>query len=229
MNERVLIGVVTNEYARHAAFYDYYNTLIKPQGSAVAINHNKSPASSRNEIIELALGDNFDRILFIDDDQAYKPDSLLQLLNHDVDIVSGLYLGRAYPHRPLVFDLAEPDGSCRHYGLRGDEKGLIEIVAAGLGFCLIKTSVFKKLEKPYIRLGELNSEEWCDDLGFFKRVREAGIKIYCDFDLKIGHMGSMTIWPENVKNQWLAKYDTGYSESIGTPLPQVAKELLVEV
>lgn len=210
VQSKVLIGVITDEYARRADFYDYYHMLEKPEGALVSFNHNRSPAQGRNQLVEMAKSQNCTHILFIDDDMAYKPDSLLKLLEHDVDIVSALYLSRAFPHSPLAFDLADDeDGSaCAMYLLQG-KKGLQPIVAAGFGFCLIKMSVFDCLAKPYVRLGELNPEHWCDDIGFFNRVRGAGFQSYVDLDVKCGHMGTMIIWPNTGEDgKWYAGYDT---------------------
>lgn len=218
VHNKTLIGVITGEYARRADFYDYYNLLIKPPESMVLLCHDRSPAKGRNMIIEAALGHDCSHILFIDDDMAYKPDSLLKLLEHDVDIVSGLYLSRAYPHQPIIFEFADENGACFPIYLMGHEKRLTPIVAAGFGFLLIKTDIFKKLKKPYIRLGELNQEEWCDDIGFFNRVRRAEIKSYVDMDVHVGHMGTMIIWPNrDEKGNWMTSYDTNGTGRLNTP------------
>ncbi len=218
VGSKVLIGVVTGEYARRADFYDYYNLLTKPKDAAVILCHDRSPAKGRNLIIDAAIDNNCTHVLFIDDDMAYKPNSLLKLLEHNVDIVSGLYLSRAYPHQPIVFDVADDDGSCLPMYLMGDEPRLKPIVAAGLGFLLVKTTVFDKLEKPYVRLGELNSEQWCDDIGFFNRLRQSGIQSYCDMEVMVGHMGTMIIWPNRAKDgQWMTGYDTNGTGMLNTP------------
>lgn len=214
---KVLISVTTGEYARRADFYDYFHLMRKPSNSMVIFNHGRSPAHSRNMIVDAAIENDCSHVLFIDDDMAYKPDALEKLLEHDVDIVTGLYLSRAYPHQPIVFDIADEDGSAFPMYLMGNEKRLVPIVAAGLGFCLIKMSVFAKLQKPYIRLGELDCEQWCDDIGFFKRVREAGIQSYCDMEAMIGHMGTMIIWPNKQNGKWFTGYDTGGTGAINTP------------
>jgi len=227
VHNKVLIGVTTGEYARRADFYDYYNLLTKPEDTFVLFSHDRSPAHGRNLLIEAAKQNNCTHILLIDDDMAYKPEALLQLLSHDKDIVSGLYLSRAYPHQAFVFDLADEDGAAfPMYLLDNDKQRLKPIIAAGFGFVLIKMSVFDKLEKPYVRLGELNKEEWCDDIGFFKRVREAGVQSYVDMECCVGHMGTMIIWPNKVDDKWYSGYDTGGTGAINTPqiAPQTAYE-----
>lgn len=216
-NLKVLIGVPTQEYARRADFYDYFNTLEKPFNTIVMFCHDRSPAHSRNLIIEQGLTHNCTHVLFIDDDMAFRPNALNQLLEHDVNIVSGLYLRRDYPHQPLIFDYADDEGKCLYSYLDDDVSRLKEVVAAGLGFCLVRTEVFKVIDKPWIRLGELDSEQWCDDIGFFSRVRKAGFKSFCDMECRIGHIGTMIIWPNRNGKIWFTGYDTGGKGMINTP------------
>jgi GT2 family glycosyltransferase len=203
-----MIAVPTAEMARRADFYDYFNLLDKPVGSIITFSHGQSPARNRNLMIQQALENDCTHVFFLDDDVAFEKDLLSRLLAHDKDIVTGLYFMRNYPHTPIIFDYANETGHCRTHYLSDNEKGLIEIVATGLGCCLIKTEVFKKVEKPWIRLGELELDHWCDDIGFFRRVREAGFKLHCDLDAKVGHMAQVTIWPQQIDGKWISVYDT---------------------
>ena len=214
---RVLIGVPTGEITRRASFYDYFNMLEKPNGTVMTFAHGQSPAKNRNMIIRQALDYDCSHILFIDDDVAFPTHTLSSLLKHDKDIVTALHLRRNHPHQPYIFDLAYEDGSCRQYIPGNEVEGLIEIVACGVGCCLIKTDVFRKLEEPWIRLGELSKDEWCDDIGFFKRVREAGFKIHCDLDLFVGHFAPLTVWPGKQDGKWQTVYDTGGASQISFP------------
>lgn len=217
-NVKVLIGIPTGEYARRADFYDYVDLLELPPGTCKVNMHGASPARSRNIIIDHAIKGNFTHILFLDDDMAFKPNILKMLLEHDKDMVTGLYLGRNYPHKPMIFDYADEFGRCRYVFLNGHDSRLKKVVAAGLGACLIKTEVFKKLEKPYIRLGELDKDHWCDDIGFFLRARAAGIDLYCDLECKLGHIGTMIIWPNQDDNKnWFSVYDTNGTITLQVP------------
>lgn len=225
---KILIGVSTGEYARRADFYDYFNMLKKPDNSLILFSHDRSPAHARNIIAQTALEHNCSHVLFIDDDMAYKPEALYQLLEHNKDVVSGLYLGRAYPHQPLIFDLADDDGKCLYAYLEGNESRLIPIVNCGLGFVLIKTEVFKNLEKPWVRLGELDPQEWCDDIGFFNRVRNAGFELYCDTECRVGHIGTMIVWPVYKDGAWYTGYDTGGKGMISTPQIEPGVEYTIQ-
>ena len=217
VQEKVMITYTTGENVRRPDFYDFFTMLEKPNGCLILPSHDRSPAHGRNLLIYAAQEHNCDRILFIDDDMAFGPDALIKLLEHDVDVVTGLYINRAYPHQPVVFDLANDEGWTAPMYLI-DKPQLRPIVAAGFGFLLIKLSVFSRLEKPYVRLGELNNEQWCDDIGFFNRVRQANItSMFCDMNVLLGHMGRVTIWPEYKDGKWYTKYDTDGSGSILTP------------
>jgi hypothetical protein len=217
VDPKVLIGVITGEYARRADFYDYFNMLRKPANAFMLLCHDRSPAHGRNLIIQTALEHNCTHVLFIDDDMTYDADSLDKLLSHNLDIVTGLYLRRDYPHQPLIFDYSDPEGSALYSYLEGDEPRLKPIQNAGLGFCLIKTDVFRKMEKPWVRLGELNSEQWCDDIGFFNRARAAGFEMFCDTECCLGHMGTMIIKPLKENGAWYTTYDTGGKGALKTP------------
>lgn len=214
---KVVIAVPTAEYARRADFYDYFHQLQLPPGTTVIFTHGQSPARNRNMMIRQALDMDATHIFFVDDDVICPPDTLMKLLAHDKDIVTGLYLMRNYPHKPIIFDKANPDGTCLWHYLKPGESGLVEIVAAGLGACLIKTDVFRKMEEPWIRLGELEKDHWCDDIGFFRRVREADIKMYCDLDVPVGHIGSMVIWPTRQDGNWYTTYHTNGPSNVSTP------------
>jgi GT2 family glycosyltransferase len=180
--------------------------------------HGPSPARNRNIIIEQALENNCTHIFFLDDDTAFEPDLLYRLLRHDKDMISGLYLMRNYPHQSIIFDVVKEDGSAHWYSLPKNCQELIEVVGAGLGAALIKTDVFRALEKPWIRIGELEKDHWCDDLGFYRRARAAGFKLFCDTTALVGHMASVTIYPQRAPDgTWLVSYDTKGPSRVAFP------------
>lgn len=215
---KVMIGVPTAEFARRADFYDYFNRLEKPNGTVMSFSHGQSPAKNRNLIIEQALENNCTHILFLDDDVIFDTDFLKKLMSHNKDIVGGFYLMRNFPHNGIAFDVADEKGLCGYYNIEDNQIGLIESVATGLGCILFKTEVFRKLEPPWIRLGELEPDQWCDDLGFFKRVREAGFKIHVDLDCWVGHIASCVITPGRINNKWVINYNTNGTAQVSIPM-----------
>ncbi len=206
MKPKILVGLSSGEYLRKADFLASFIGLERPEGCFTITVHGQSPAKSRNIIIEKAIEHKCTHILFVDDDMIIPPDTLTKLLSHNKDIVTGLYLLRTFPHYPALFDEAYSNGKCKYTFLNNQEAKLVPAINCGLGCVLIKTDVFKFLEKPWVRLGELEQDEWCDDIGFFNRCRKAGFEIFCDLNSPIGHMTNVTIWPERIDGKWVTNY-----------------------
>ena len=215
---KIMLGVPSAGFIRNSLFLDFYGQLEKPAGTLITSTHGASPANGRNMMIQAAIEQKCTHILFMDDDMAPQKDSLMKLLAHDLDIVGGLYLMRNYPHFPLAFDEAWEDGQNRHLLLSPETHGLIEVTNTGLGFCLFKIDVFKKMEGPFwIRLGEIQPDGWCDDIGFFNRARKAGFKIFVDTNVTIGHLSQMILYPQFANGIWNTVYKTAAADGIQVP------------
>lgn len=217
MVPKVLIGYPTADIGRNPEFYDYINLLDKPESSLLVSTHGQSPARNRNQIIDAALQFECTHVMFFDDDIAMAPDTVNRLLAHDVDMVTGLYLMRAFPHQPIIFDGNVGTLPKWRYLQPGDS-GLIPITNAGLGCALIKTDVFRAMEKPYVRIGQIELDHWSDDIDFFNRARAAGFKLYCDLNVRCGHMGKAVFWPTMDKDgNWMTTYDTRGMSTVSIP------------
>lgn len=218
-NAKVMIAIPTAEFARRADFQDWIDQIQVPEGITLIKTsaHGQSPARNRNISIDLAKIHNCTHILFIDDDVLVPPDTLIRLLSHDVDMVTGLYVMRSFPHQPIIFDKVNDKKQVLWLQLKPGLQGLIKIVSGGLGCCLIKMSVFEKLKEPYIRLGEVELDHWCDDIGFFHRTAEQGIEFYCDLDVQCGHINSMVVRPVYLDGKWYTTYDTLGTATVTIP------------
>lgn len=221
--KRILLAIPTQEMARAAIFYDWVGLIKVPEGYELlhSRSHGQSPARNRNIMIQQAIDLNCDYVFFIDDDCLVPPETLIKLLSHNVDVVSGLYCMRNFPHKPIVFDEALDDGTCRWTQLSGPDEGLKEIVATGMGCLLVKTEVFRKIQekhKYWVTLGELEADHWCDDLSFFKRVREAGFQILIDLNCPVGHIAKAVVWPNKIDGVWHITYDTEGPQRHSFPL-----------
>lgn len=149
-------------------------------------------------------------LMFIDADIGWEAWHLLSLLNHDKDMIGGLYPMKTMPIKWVVngFDGAE-----------SGENGLQEVSKAGTGFLLTKRNVFEKLAthpavKSYkndigldpvydqylrtywdtaVRQGRYYSEDWtaCENW------RDIGGRIWVDKRILLRHSGSYVFCMEN--------------------------------
>ena len=143
-------------------------------------------------------------LMFVDADIGWEPWHLLVMLNHDKDVVGGLYPMKSLPVKWCVNGI--PDA------VQDDPSGLIEVTKTGTGFLLIKRDVFEKLNahpavKPFINdIGldpELNSymktyfdtavrenRYYSEDWTFCENWRDIGGQVFVDKRVLLKHTGT---------------------------------------
>ena len=229
MNGKVkgVIGVPGGEFARYAIFYDSLLHLKTVEGTAMIQARGANIAENRNGIAERALAMGAEWIFYVDDDQVLAPDTLINLLKHDKDIVAGLYVSREAPFIPHVYDREDERGFCFPRLLNPFDGGLVQVKAAGSGCMLVKAKVFEKLEKPWWRLGQITSDGWGDDLHFCHRSREAGFEVWADLNTLVGHQTNGTLWPKrDEKGEWSTIFIQGSGEIASWPAAQETTKLI---
>lgn len=127
-----------------------------------------------------------DYLLLIDWDHVFPPDALIRLAAHDKPFVAANYPMR---HGSPVATALRSEND------RASGRGLQRVSAAGLGFALVKAQVFSTTPQPWFRThmseaGELLRGE---DVHFCNQVRRAGIPIYVDHDLVVGHIAETVL------------------------------------
>lgn len=143
-------------------------------------------------------------LMFIDADIGWEPWHLLALLNHNVDVIGGLYPMKSLPVKWCVNGIPGAP--------QDDPTGLVEVTKTGTGFLLIKRDVFEKLNshpavKPFnndigldpalnpfmktyfdtaVRENRYYSEDWT----FCENWRDLGGKVYVDRRVLLRHTGT---------------------------------------
>ena len=163
----------------------------------------------RNECLRQMEGD---WILFIDDDMAYPPSSVGQLvmswreLSSQMDepvILGGLCHRRAAPYDPTLYMRASPRMG-RYRFLEKWDTDIVEVDATGLAFLLIPQSALEAIsgvEWPAYETRRIyeppNLFRWQDSLGedlrFCQDAKAAGCRIFVDTRIQIGHVTEVTI------------------------------------
>ncbi len=147
---RKLLGIGIPSYGMtHLFFTARLLNLRLPMNRAVRwfFVIGKEVGQARNEICARALQveeddprEKVEELLFIDDDVLFHPDMLLKLFQHDLPIVSGLYYSKTSVPTPLVLH-GEFEGTAKKW-TPGE---LVECAAHGMGLCLMKTDLLKRL------------------------------------------------------------------------------------
>lgn len=111
---------------------------------------------ARNSCVAAFLSQkDFTHMIFIDADIAFEPASVFKLLNHDKEIVGGVYPKKRLDMRKMITLLESgeklPEPKALEYVVTIKEKehkvvnGLLEVEELGTGFLMFKRSVFEKI------------------------------------------------------------------------------------
>lgn len=144
------------------------------------------------------------------DDHRFGSETLLKLLDRDVDCLIPMCVHRAPPFASNVVE--HIDGKRRlkmitEFPTSGLYK-LKEGETCGDAGMLIRKRVLDAIPRPWydnLRSGSFSSE----DLAFTRRVREAGFDAHVDCDVRIGHVTPMTVTPVVADGQWKIGVDAG--------------------
>jgi GT2 family glycosyltransferase len=162
----------------------------------------------------------YDYLLWIDSDIIFRPEHLIQLLSHNDDIVSGIYMMADNKHFATVKNWDEeyfkqhgsfqfltpqdiPNNSVQKSFADKPETvnrqpfPLLEVAYTGMGFMLVKRGVFESMEYPWFRPIEIQIGNMTDftmeDVSFCLRAQEKGYKIYIDPTVRVGHEKKVVI------------------------------------
>ena len=105
----------------------------------------------------------------------------------EVAIIGGIAYKREPPFEPCIFNRRNNKWV---YAKAPDPPGLYAVDGIGMGFTLIKTSVFKELKKPYFKIYKNGMKE---DLNFCRDVRKLGHKILVDTSIQLGHLAQRVL------------------------------------
>lgn len=152
---------------------------------------------ARDEVIDLFLQTNCNRLFWIDSDIVWEPNDFIRMLalSQKRDIVCATYPAKKEP--PTFYVNHDPP-------LVADDLGLFEIKGAGLGFTVMTRKVVEALvdnapkavdeitgkEIPQVfRVGIKDGKRIGEDMAFFEDARKFGFKVFLDPLVKLKHLG----------------------------------------
>jgi glycosyltransferase involved in cell wall biosynthesis len=144
---------------------------------------------ARNWAAKMALEQECDYLMFLDDDMLIHPDTLTSLIDANLDIVMAHTYIRGYPFNAMSFYRDANGGLsfCNDWKDRVDENGIFTCDAVGFAVCLIKCSLLSKMEAPYFVTGTGHTE----DIYFCCKARtevSQDVSIGVDTRVPTGHL-----------------------------------------
>lgn len=164
---------------------------------------------SRHRLVAEALAWGATHLLWLDADHVFPEDAIIRLLSHNVDVVGANYPRRVTPTAPTACKLvpSDKDNDTKNLIYTTEEKArsgeLEEAAHIGFGVCLMNMRVLDLLQVHaeqhsdgnFMPLFEMRASEGKhgmigEDVFFFKKVREAGGRVFVDHGLSwdVGHI-----------------------------------------
>jgi len=147
----------------------------------------------------------YDYIMWIDSDTVFNPEQFHQLLKHDKDIVSGIYLKKTGnrvtdDYQDFACSIYEDENTVRSLSINDivGKKQLIEVFGNGMGWMLVKKGVFESLKYPWFEDMWYSPDNNCwqfygEDMMFQIKARDKGFKSYIDPTVIVGHEKLITL------------------------------------
>ena len=158
----------------------------------------------RNKLVETALENKADYLLFVDADMRFPQDTLKILMAHDKDIIGVNATTRSEPVKPTAKNfIVNEDQSVDWLPIYSNVRSGIEKAdGIGCGVMLVKTKVFKEMEEPYFYFEQLgNNKILGEDIYFCIKAKDAGFDTWLDHDLSKGikHIGQYVYGWDNIE------------------------------
>jgi hypothetical protein len=140
-------------------------------------------AENRNYCVYQALRNECTHLLFVDDDMTFPPDTIDTLMKHDKAVVGVYSYSRKLPLSPTVKFIGEKPETRPTEAFECDQ--------VGMGVALIDATVFEQIKAPWFKFETSPTGMTIEgEDGFFcNQVKKAGLEVFCDPTIPIGHIG----------------------------------------
>lgn len=194
---RVLIAIPTLDFI-HVNFMESLLKILKFMDEN-DIDHEVKIISgtlvylARENLVDIAIGQEFTHVLWLDSDMVFDGNIIEDLMDTGKDFVCGIFHARRPGHQSCIFRSLNP---VDRYKWNEYPTDTFKIKGCGMACTLVKTDILLAVRRKY---GNCFTPAYSlgEDLAFCKRADELGYEIWCEPTVRVGHIGHITIWPED--------------------------------
>ena len=197
---RVLLGTPAHD-GRVDVWYcnSLVNTIKMAAQLGVEINpvymsYDSLVQRARNDLVRLALEEQYDDLIFMDSDQEWDPAWIFRLLGYEEAVIGGTVVKKS---DRVMFNVKAPRS-----GLKLTANGLMEVDSIGTGFLRIRRDALEavwNMSEEYINEGKrcrmvfdvklIDGELVSEDNVFCAKWRSLGNSVWIDPTMTCGHVG----------------------------------------
>lgn len=212
-------GTIILASAVQPRYYEFTHAMERlkvPAGTKWFHERSCDATSNFNSGLKKVVGD---WVWFMGDDHQFHEDTLLKLLDRQVDVVVPISPCKVPPWAPCVLH-GPTDGRVWHENmplytwdeLSGD--GLLPLPVGdfiGQAGMLIRKSVLDRLSYPWFEAGQLDSGRMQEDLHFCRKLQQLGITVHIDQDVIFDHWFIMGVTARKHQGQYVPALRIGDS------------------
>lgn len=180
----------------------------------VVVSNKMGLAGASNHITQAVIDLKPDYVFWTEMDMVLPSHTVTTLLKHamehNLDVLSGIYFLRGNG-QPCLFKKVVEGSNFRYAHtpmITFPENALFEVGCPGVGCVLFKTNIFNKLKAPY---WDDKEGECGQDMYFYTKLREAGIKVHADSTVICDQIDEDVprLWTKLDYDKWLKSNEGG--------------------
>lgn len=207
---RLLIGIPSLDYVHSEFMKSLVNITMRLKDDHIYFDVEIISGTlvyvARDKIANKAMAEGYSHVLWLDSDMVFNADLLDDLLFSQKDFVAGIYHARREPHYSCLFKDIKIS-TLERYEDNDYPNDTFEIAGCGFGCVLVKTSIIEAVQKAHGTCF-LPMKDYGEDIAFCKRVADLGIKMYAEPGVRLGHIGHITVYPED-RDWYKKRYEVG--------------------
>lgn len=192
--KRILLAIPTAKNIEADTFKSIYD-LDVPEGYEIDFQYfyGYNVEQVRNLIAHYAIHNGYDYLFSVDSDIVLPSDCLRKMIEHDKDIITGVYIQRIPNTHTIEVYGVTPTGGMAHIPYEEIEgAGLVEVAGCGFGCVLVKRDVLVGIEYPHFVYQSAidHKDTVSEDVYFCMKARDNGFRVWVDASILCDHLGS---------------------------------------
>ena len=186
-------------------WFSILETILNSPGRfnlSYAVITDQPIVEAREQLVKVFLQGNADYLLFVDSDMMWGKDAIFKLLEADKDIITGLITNRRQGQTQRAICYVRADDVVVWIKDLPSETELFQIDACGTAFMLIKRKVLETLGYDCFDRIIVDGKKsgFQEDVNFCIRAKDKGFQIWCDPQVKVGHVGRYIYTDSDVRS-----------------------------
>ena len=189
----ILIGIPTKESIDIEAAISIMN--LDWDGHSITYTHADGAgvygvAQARNQLCRKAIDGGYDKLFMIDSDMILPEDSIHNLLDPDVPIVTGVTRYKNDSGRAPIFRYTTDSEGSDSWKWDEIPDRRFEIRSGGVACAMISVDLLRRMKRPWFVWEErANGTYVGEDIGFYEKLHDMGVPPQADGRVRCGHVG----------------------------------------